>query len=79
MIMKLIKAFLSILPIFFLSLTLSAQPGKVKQAKLSEFQLQSSFLVSQSGEQLSTGDYKKDIYWMPVTVPSTVLTGLVAK
>lgn len=76
--MKIAKTFFLILIITSLSFSLSAQTGRVKQVKLTRFHLQSSFLVKQSGEVLSTGDYKYDVYWMPVTVPSTVLTGLVA-
>jgi hypothetical protein len=57
---------------------LLAQPGKVKQVKISRFDLQSSALIKASGEELSSTQYKSDVYWFPVTVPSTVLTGLVA-
>ena len=49
-----------------------------KQVKLTHFELQSSAIISQSGEQLSTADYKSNVHWFPVIVPSTVLTGLVA-
>jgi len=55
-----------------------SQNGLVKQVKLSQFELQSSVLISSSGEEISTVDYKSKVYWFPVTVPSTVLTGLVA-
>jgi hypothetical protein len=55
-----------------------SQNGKVKQEKLSKFELQSSSLISEPGEVLSTSGYKSNVYWFPVTVPSTVLTGLVA-
>jgi hypothetical protein len=62
------------------SLTMSAftQDGKVRQIKLSRFDLQSSFLIPESGEVISSAQYKSNVYWFPVTVPSTVLTGLVA-
>jgi len=76
--MKILKSRSLVLILIFLSGSLIAQNGKVKQIKLSKFTLQSSYAVSQTGEQLSKSDYKADIYWMPVTVPSTVLTGLVA-
>jgi beta-galactosidase/beta-glucuronidase len=63
---------LILLPITYV---IHAQP---KQVKLSQFELQSSALIEQGGETLSTPAYKPNIYWFPVTVPSTVLTGLVA-
>ena len=50
----------------------------VRQVKLTDFDLQSSFLVKATGEEISSPGYKPDVYWFPVTVPSTVLTGLVA-
>ncbi len=50
----------------------------VKQVKIADFELQSSFLVPSAGEEISTPGYKSNIYWFPVKVPSTVLTGLVA-
>jgi hypothetical protein len=54
-----------------------SQTGSVKQVKLIDFDLQSSALITASGEELSTPEYKSKIYWFPVKVPSTVLTGLV--
>ncbi len=54
-----------------------SQVSPVRQVKLSAFLLQSSALVAESGEELSSPDYKSGIYWFPVQVPSTVLTGLV--
>jgi hypothetical protein len=56
----------------------SPEGGSVNQVQLSKFELQSSSLVQSSGEEISRTDYKPDIYWFPVDVPSTVLTGLVA-
>jgi len=50
----------------------------VKQIKLTDFELQSSFLIPSTGEEISTPGYISNVYWFPVTVPSTVLTGLVA-
>ncbi|MEO6632963.1 MAG: hypothetical protein ABIN13_14605, partial [Mucilaginibacter sp.] len=50
----------------------------VKQVKLVNFDLQSSSLVKADGPELSTTQYRSPVYWMPVKVPSTVLTGLVA-
>ena len=57
---------------------LSSQPGIIKQVKLTDFDLQSSALISATGEEMSAPDYKSNVYWFPVKVPSTVLTGLVA-
>jgi len=54
------------------------QAGSVKQVKLTDFDLQSSALISASGEELSSPQYKSKAYWFPVKVPSTVLTGLVS-
>jgi hypothetical protein len=61
----------------FIQLT-DAQKGIIKQEKLTRFELQSSALISSSGEEISTLDYKSKVYWFPVKVPCTVLTGLVA-
>jgi hypothetical protein len=58
--------------------TLTADQGSVKQVKLTRFELQSSSLVASKGEEISTAGFKSAVYWFPVTVPSTVLTGLVA-
>jgi len=72
--------YLSILLILGLSslFKISGQPGSVKQVKLSNFELQSSVLIDNPGEEISTLGYRSDVYWFPVEVPSTVLTGLVA-
>jgi beta-galactosidase/beta-glucuronidase len=50
----------------------------VRQVKLSRFGLLSSAVVKAGGDSLSSVDYTPANYWFPVTVPSTVLTGLVA-
>ncbi len=55
-----------------------SQTGVVKQVRLVNFSLLSSSLVKATGEELSNAAYKADVYWFPVRVPSTVLTGLVA-
>jgi hypothetical protein len=55
-----------------------SQTGLVKQVKLIDFDLQSSALINATGEEISTPDFKSNVYWFPVKVPSTVLTGLVA-
>jgi hypothetical protein len=57
---------------------LSGQDENIKQVQLSDFDLQSSAIISASGEQLSMQTYHSPVYWFPVKVPSTVLTGLVA-
>jgi hypothetical protein len=56
----------------------NSQNGKVKQEKLTRFELQSSALIFSSGDEISSPEYKSKVYWFPVKVPSTVLTGLVA-
>jgi len=55
-----------------------AQGGHIKQVELSRFELQSSILIDASGDKISLPDYHSNVYWVPVKVPSTVLTGLVA-
>lgn len=70
-----------ILPVaclFYSSVSLFAQKEAVKQEKLTRFELQSAVLIPSTGEQISSPDYKSNVYWFPVKVPSTVLTGLVA-
>ncbi len=57
---------------------ISAQNSIVKQVKLINFDLQSSAVVKETGPELSQAPYHSEIYWFPVKVPSTVLTGLVA-
>jgi beta-galactosidase/beta-glucuronidase len=75
---KSIRSALSVIAACFLPALASAQSGVVKQVKLSNFDLQSSALVSASGSELSSTQYHSPVYWFPVKVPSTVLTGLVA-
>lgn len=57
---------------------LSGHDSPVKQVKLTDFVLQSSAVINESGEEISTPGYISNVYWFPVKVPSTVLTGLVA-
>jgi len=59
-----------------LPVVLLAQP--VRQVKLSRFSLQSSAVITEGGDSLSSVHYSPKNYWFPVTVPCTVLTGLVA-
>ena len=56
---------------------LFAQNKAVKQVQLSQFDLQSSSVIPQSGEAISNPAFQSNVYWFPVKVPSTVLTGLV--
>ena len=39
--------------------------------------MQSSAVITEDGKQLSDPGYQSNLYWFPVKVPSTVLTGLV--
>lgn len=55
-----------------------SQTGLVKQVKLADFELQSSALITETGAEISTTEFRSNVYWFPVKVPSTVLTGLVA-
>jgi Exo-beta-D-glucosaminidase Ig-fold domain/Glycosyl hydrolases family 2/Glycosyl hydrolases family 2, sugar binding domain/Glycosyl hydrolases family 2, TIM barrel domain len=64
--------------LFFFTGSASPQAGKIKQTKLTRFELQSSVLISAQGAEISTVQYKSKVYWFPVSIPSTVLTGLVA-
>jgi len=62
----------------FLVNCVSSQQGNISQVKLTDFDLQSSVLIKASGSEISTTQYKSDVYWFPVKVPCTVLSGLVA-
>ena len=64
--------------VIFYSLGLKAQTGVIRQVRLSQFQLQSSAVIKTSPQVLSTTEYQPEAHWLPVNVPSTVLTGLVA-
>ncbi len=65
-----------------LMLIVVSQPGFCQQnpdrMELKHFQLQSSDIIKAKGTELSSGRYQPRNYWFPVTVPSTVLAGLVA-
>jgi hypothetical protein len=50
----------------------------VRQVKLTHFTMLSSAVVKAGGDSLSSVHYTPPNYWFPVTVPATVLTGLVA-
>src|ERR1700710_2980037 len=60
----------------FLPQLIFGQP--IRQVKLTRFALQSSAVIGTAGDSLSSVNYHSANYWFPVTVPSTVLTGLVA-
>lgn len=72
------KKYAILLILILVSLQVNSQTGRVKQVKISKFELQSSALISSPGEVISTSGYKSNVYWFPVKVPSTVLTGLVS-
>jgi beta-galactosidase/beta-glucuronidase len=75
------KNIISVLTIalcFFLCSNLYAQKNSITQVKLTDFDLQSEYLVNDAGSIISAPNYKSSVYWFPVKVPSTVLTGLVA-
>jgi beta-galactosidase/beta-glucuronidase len=67
----------TLMAVFCINSTAFAQSG-VKQIQLKNFQLQSSILVKAGGKELSGKSYQSSAKWYNVSVPSTVLTGLVA-
>ncbi len=64
--------------LFIVPAFLAAQNSASKQTSITQFQLQSSSVIHETGKELSAHGYHSDVYWFPVQVPSTVLTGLVA-
>lgn len=72
------KTSISIFLLLFVFAQFSLAQKSIRQEKLIKFNLQSSALINDSGEQISKPDYRSNVYWFPVNVPSTVLTGLVA-
>lgn len=70
------KLVLTPILVCFFSTSLIAQTT-IKQVQLKNFQLQSSYIIKESGKEISTQNYHETNYWFPVQVPSTVLTGLV--
>jgi len=72
------KPFCTIILCLFFIKNSHAQTANVKQVKLTDFDLQSSALINESGSVISSPNYHSSAYWFPVKVPSTVLTGLVA-
>ena len=69
---------MNVLLLLLFPLTAMAQSSSVKQIQLKQFLLQSSEIVTNNGADLSTANYQPKEKWFTVTVPSTVLTGLVA-
>ena len=67
-----------LITLFLFTNQVFSQSGITKQIKLTNFNLQSSVLINANGTELSSIKYKSPVYWFPVKVPSTVLTGLVA-
>ena len=66
--------------VFLFSRTLVSytQTNVVKLTRLSSFQMQSSALITEDGASVSQAGYISNVYWFPVKVPCTVLSGLVA-
>ena len=76
--MKINLLFFCVFILFQNSFPLDLKAQNVKEIQLTNFILQSSSLIPQSGETLSQTSYNSSVYWFPVKVPCTVLTGLVA-
>lgn len=53
-----------------------SQENLASKLKVTDFELQSSVIVSETGEFISTGEFSSG-EWYPVKVPTTVLSGLV--
>jgi len=70
------KLYILVFACLLQAIALVAQP--VRQVRLTRFTLQSSAVVKDNGAAISDPSYQPRDYWYPVTVPSTVLTGLVA-
>ena len=60
------------------SLISFSQNQGIKLARMSSFRMQSSAIIAEDGSTISLPGYNSNIYWFPVVVPSTVLSGLVA-
>ena len=63
--------------LFFSNTFLKAQQTTSYQVKLEHFTLAPDVLLRSSPQILSTKEYQPECRWFPVTVPSTVLMGLV--
>jgi len=73
--MKQISVLLHVL--VFQVITLTAVSQTVKLINISDFMMQSSHLIDDTPENISRPDYIYGVYWMPVKIPATVLSGLV--
>ncbi len=71
------SAALLLLLVFVSGHSLFAQTAAIRQVKLIDFGLQSSSLIKESGEVISSPSYHSGVHWFPVKVPTTVLRGLV--
>jgi len=76
--MKTIRIILFFTVFLFIEILAIAQNKGNLTFRISDFTMQSSQVVDDEGEKISMPDYKPDIYWFPVKVPTTVLNGLVA-
>jgi hypothetical protein len=77
--MRITRFFIPVFIFFLLPpLVSKGQHQAVKQVQLSHFELQSSGIIAEKGDLISTASYQSNRYWFTVTVPCTVLTGLVA-
>jgi len=71
------RTYFLFLAILFSSSFLFAQSSESRY-DLTDFTMQASVLVPESGDRLSDPLYRSPIHWFPVKVPTTVLSGLVA-
>jgi len=71
-------SFIFISVFMFFTVSSNSQSDNIKQTRIVNFYLQSSSVVPETGAEISTPGFRPDIYWFPVKVPSTVLSGLVA-
>ncbi|HEU0226377.1 MAG TPA: beta galactosidase jelly roll domain-containing protein [Arachidicoccus soli] len=76
--MKLLRSVFVLLFCAFLLLTNFCKAQAVQQIQLKSFNLQSSTQIKQNGKSLSNPAFHSTISWFKATVPSTVLTALVA-
>ncbi|MGQ9621435.1 MAG: glycoside hydrolase family 2 protein, partial [Bacteroidales bacterium] len=57
---------------------ISVEQEPVKLARLTNFIMQSSHVLHETGDEISKPDFMPDVWWLPVKVPTTVLSALVA-
>jgi exo-1,4-beta-D-glucosaminidase len=70
--------FLPVATLLLVNSVIYSQEKGYSLVKLQDFQLQSSSVINEDGDELSLTAYKSKTYWFPVRVPSTVLSGLVS-